>query len=67
MFGLTDYEILRAERFGSRQSETAAVRCPYCERLLDTEYEDVFYDGEGQVFCDRRHYNKYYSVGGGNV
>lgn len=64
MFGLTDYEILRAERFGSRPHEETEACCPQCKSLIDLEYGEYFSDMDGQFFCSREHYCKYYTFGG---
>lgn len=59
MFRLTDYGILRAERFGSRPHEETEAICPQCKSIIDLEYGNYFSDMDGQFFCSRKHYLKY--------
>lgn len=59
--GITDSEIERAERFGSRAFVgQECYRCRICERNVDIEYDEYLIDYVGKIFCSDECYKKYY-------
>ena len=63
MLSLTHPEILRAERFGSR--DVLNCRCTYCDSEID-EDDDYIFDFPGTVFCSEecldKHRGRYMEV-----
>lgn len=56
---MTDYEILRAERFGGREHFEVCC-CTACSQLIDWDDFSVVTDGLGRAFCDRDCCERYY-------
>lgn len=63
MLSLTHPEILRAERFGSR--DVLNCRCTYCDSKID-EDDDYIFDRFGRCFCSEgcqdKHRSRYMEV-----
>lgn len=60
MLNLTHPEILRAERFGSR--DVLNCRCTYCDSEID-EDDDYIFDVFGRCFCGEECKDNYYGIG----
>ena len=58
---MTHTEILRAEKFGSRErSDTSIDICPSCKNVVDKEYDEACRDFAGQLFCSEDCFKDYY-------
>lgn len=61
--GITDREILRAERFGSRDYDANVIgQCVRCGNLATNEDAEVCRDRFMNLFCSRVCFEKYYGL-----
>lgn len=59
--GLTDYEILRTERFGSRECDERDLKiCEVCKTKIDWTDDIPCRDGEMRIFCSAECFFEYY-------
>ncbi|MBE7031984.1 MAG: hypothetical protein E7401_03370 [Ruminococcaceae bacterium] len=59
--GITDYEILITERFGSRaDDERSAEFCEECKMEIDFVDDEPCRDEMGRIFCSVECFVKYY-------
>ena len=50
--GITDPDILRAERFGSREYEVTVIGfCSHCGRIVKSDETEAYCVDEGRLFC----------------
>lgn len=62
--GICDSEILRAEKFGSRDYDIRiAGQCAKCGNLVTNEDSEGCRDGYGHLFCSRECFEGYYGLG----
>lgn len=61
--GITDIEILRAERLGSRDYDIEIVgQCARCGYAVTTDTGESCRDGYGHMFCSRSCFEEYYGL-----
>lgn len=59
--GITDYEILRTEKFGSRERfEKSKYICCGCGAEIDTGEDEICEDERKQKFCSEKCFLGYY-------
>ena len=58
---ITDSEILRTEKFGSRDYEIRLLGvCAKCNTVITNEFGEVCRDRNRNLFCSRECFDKYY-------
>ena len=61
--GITDREILRAEKFGSRDYEVRVMgKCGGCGRVVMSDEAEACRDGIGNLFCTTECFCTYYGL-----
>ncbi len=61
--GICDAEILRAEKFGSRDYDIKILgQCVKCGEAVTNEACEACRDGCGHLFCSRECFEEYYGL-----
>lgn len=59
--GITDYEILNAEKFGSRDYDITPIGvCEKCGDVIMGDNDEACRDRMGNLFCTRECFDDYY-------
>lgn len=61
--GITDIDILNAERFGSRDYDIKVLgQCACCGNPVTNEDAEACRDGMGRIFCSKSCFDGYYGL-----